>query len=181
MNTITKFLISFALVGYFEPAIKHREPALAGYVAVSSTSKCSSTTPKPSAAERLKSRGCGQVTVHQETRDPQLACISLFGVPFGTQTHPSKRTTVTTTAATHIAATKQNAEVSETRRLRKSSGVKKIPVVSEITGATARTMSENAEGKKLTMTNPATKGIAMRTAAWLCRRVQVRKMAFAFS
>jgi len=32
----------------------------------------------PSAAERLKSRGCGQVTLHQETRDPQLACIFLF-------------------------------------------------------------------------------------------------------
>ena len=27
--------------------------------------------------ERLKSRGRGQVTVHQETRDPQLACIFL--------------------------------------------------------------------------------------------------------
>jgi hypothetical protein len=27
--------------------------------------------------ERLKSRGCGQVISHQETRDPQLACISL--------------------------------------------------------------------------------------------------------
>ena len=26
-------------------------------------------------AERFKSRGCGQVTYHQETRDPQLACI----------------------------------------------------------------------------------------------------------
>ena len=28
--------------------------------------------------ERLKSRGCGQLTYHQETRDPQLACIFLF-------------------------------------------------------------------------------------------------------
>jgi hypothetical protein len=25
--------------------------------------------------ERLKSRGCGQVTYHQEARDPQRACI----------------------------------------------------------------------------------------------------------
>lgn len=30
--------------------------------------------------ERLKSRGCGQVTHHQETRDPQLACIFLFAI-----------------------------------------------------------------------------------------------------
>ncbi len=29
-------------------------------------------------AERPKSRGCGQVTYHQETRDPQLACIFLL-------------------------------------------------------------------------------------------------------
>ncbi len=28
--------------------------------------------------ERPKSRGCGRVTYHQETRDPQLACIFLF-------------------------------------------------------------------------------------------------------
>ena len=28
--------------------------------------------------ERPQSRGCGQVTYHQETRDPQLACIVLF-------------------------------------------------------------------------------------------------------
>ncbi len=28
--------------------------------------------------ERLNSRGCGRVTHHQETRDPQLACNFLF-------------------------------------------------------------------------------------------------------
>ncbi len=28
--------------------------------------------------ERPKSRGCGQVTYHQETRDPQLTCIFLL-------------------------------------------------------------------------------------------------------
>jgi hypothetical protein len=28
--------------------------------------------------ERHKSRGCGRVTYHQKTRDPQLACIGLF-------------------------------------------------------------------------------------------------------
>jgi hypothetical protein len=29
-------------------------------------------------AERLKSCGCGQLTLHQETRVPKLPCISLF-------------------------------------------------------------------------------------------------------
>ncbi len=32
--------------------------------------------------ERLKSRGCGQVTYHQETRDPQLAASSLDSFEF---------------------------------------------------------------------------------------------------
>ena len=103
--------------------------------------------------------------------------------PLGTRCHPSKRNRATisaTSATAQIAATKQIAEVREPRRLRKSSGIKKTPVVSAIAGATARTMSESAEGNKLTMIKPATKGIAMRTPAWLCRRVQVRKMAFAF-
>jgi hypothetical protein len=36
------------------------------------------TKPQARYDERLKSRGCGRVTCHQETRDPQLACISLF-------------------------------------------------------------------------------------------------------
>ena len=36
------------------------------------------TTPYDLMDERLKSRGCGQKTDHQETRDPQLPCIFLF-------------------------------------------------------------------------------------------------------